>query len=63
MRAYMGHRTRLHVRLAGGTLVDADLASGGLPAEGAAVRLAFAPGRARLFARAGDDGLDGGRIA
>jgi ABC-type Fe3+/spermidine/putrescine transport system ATPase subunit len=63
MRAYMGHRTRLHVRLAGGAVVDADLPGGGLPAEGAPVRLAFAPGRARLFTREGEDGLDGRRIA
>jgi ABC-type Fe3+/spermidine/putrescine transport system ATPase subunit len=63
MRAYMGHRTRLHVRLAGGAVVDADLPGAGLPAEGAPVRLAFAPGRARLFTREGEDGLDGRRIA
>jgi len=64
VRSYMGHRTRLHVRLAGGAAVDADVPStGALPAEGAAVRLAFDPARARVFARAGDDGLDGARIA
>jgi ABC-type Fe3+/spermidine/putrescine transport system ATPase subunit len=64
VRSYMGHRTRLHVRLAGGTLVDADVPSAGaLPAEGEAVRLAFDPARARVFARAGEDGLDGARIA
>jgi ABC-type Fe3+/spermidine/putrescine transport system ATPase subunit len=64
VRSYMGHRTRLHVRLAGGTLVDADVNSAGaLPAEGEAVRLSFDPARARVFARAGEDGLDGARIA
>jgi iron(III) transport system ATP-binding protein len=64
VRSYMGHRTRLHVRLAGGTSVDADVpSSGALPAEGAAVRLAFDPARARVFSRAGEDGLDGVRIA
>jgi len=63
MRAYMGHRTRLHVRLASGAMLDADVPSGaGLPAEGAAVRLAFNPARARLFTRE-DDGGDGWRIA
>jgi ABC-type Fe3+/spermidine/putrescine transport system ATPase subunit len=64
VRSYMGHRTRLHVRLAGGTTVDADVPSAAaLPAEGTAVHLAFDPARARIFARAGEDGLDGARIA
>jgi len=54
MRAYLGHRTRLHVRLGSGAMVDADLPSRGAPREGDAVRLGFDPGRARLFA--GDGG-------
>ena len=63
MRAYMGHRTRLHVRLNGGGVVDADVpSSDAMPAEGEAVRLAFDPARARLFSHEGADGLDGRRI-
>jgi putative spermidine/putrescine transport system ATP-binding protein len=62
MRAYMGHRTRLHLRLPTGATIDADVPSAAaLPAEGAVVRLEFAPARARLFTReAGPD--DGWRI-
>ena len=63
LRAYMGHRTRLHLRLAGGQAVDADLPSGpGLPAEGATVHLAFHPARARLFTPERGAPDDGWRI-
>ena len=62
MRAYMGHRTRMHVRLPSGATLDADVPSGAdLPGEGAPIRLAFDPARVRLFTReAGAD--DGWRI-
>ncbi len=56
MRAYLGHRTRLHVRLAAGAVVDADLRSFGAPREGDTVRLAFDPARVRLFAPEADGG-------
>jgi ABC-type Fe3+/spermidine/putrescine transport system ATPase subunit len=63
MRAYMGHRTRLHLRLASGATLDADVPSGaGLPAEGAGVHLEFHPSRARLFTREAGP-VDGWRIA
>ncbi len=68
MRAYMGHRTRLHLRLPSGATMDADVPSGtALPAEGEAVHLEFHPDRARLFTCEagpnGTGGLDGWRIA
>ena len=63
MRAYMGHRTRLHLRLPSGATIDADVPSGtALPAEGAAVHLEFHPDRARLFTREAGP-VDGWRIA
>lgn len=62
MRAYMGHRTRLHVRLPSGATLDADVPSSpALPAEGDPVHLAFDPGRARLFTREAGP-MDGWRI-
>ncbi len=62
MRAYMGHRTRLHVRLASGATLDADVPGGpALPAEGDPVHLTFEPPRARLFTREAEP-MDGWRI-
>ncbi len=56
--SYLGHRTRVTLRLATGATLDADLPSdAALPAEGSTARLGFDPARLRLF------GADGARIA
>lgn len=55
VRSFLGPRTRLRVRTAGGLWLDVDLPSGpDCPREGHIVRLTPMPGRLRLYAR--DDG-------
>ncbi len=51
VRSYLGQRTRLRLRRAGGEKFDVDLPSTlGLPREGETAHLGFIPGRIRLFA-------------
>ena len=58
-RAYLGHRTRVKLALDAGGVVEADLPSAlDLPADGAALLLAFDPARLLVFAPG-----DGARLA